>query len=382
MKREHVIAMMILMITVSLVSAVSAQVIPDDLQKDIINASAAKRIGAMEKMEKSYPSLPHDLFLFLCDNYPKFPTRYLRARIEGLEKVDSRELARLYLQVTDDMDTTYGEKRREFRKECIKLLTEKDPGLPSDIKAFREKNSIHARFNELLTDKYPNFRKDMLTLMEEKHPGLIMTIARDALNVTIQKDPALFIQLRIEMLSVMEEQFPELLKNVQGAAHNPCRLGQFMRENPKVALALVDRIDTKLHKRIVALKKAVITDLIEKHSKELCATAKDILGMVEKKYPELSKEAVLMAMECSFSFHKEVKERHNEFFKQFQALQEKNLSFCLKDLVVAVDHYKPDFREKMKASVNTEFPDIEKKSSAFFEKKYPGVIRELKASLK
>jgi len=382
MKRLVLLTVFSLVLIISLSVPACAQILPDNLEKEILSASEAKRADTREMIEQKYPSLTRDLFVFLCDSYPDFPTRYLKSRIDQVRKMDSKELAALYLGVSDEMQKSYGGKRSEFRKNCIQLLKEKDPGLPSDIKAFREKNSCIYRLNTLLLEKYPQFRKDVLLLMQEKHPALVMTIARDALNTTIKKDPRLFLDLRLEMLSIMESQFPELIKEVSEAPRKPQEMMHLVRENPKLALALSESIDSKYHGRIVELKQAVISGIIENHSKEICAAADDILSLAEKKYPGLAKDVVLVGMESASSFRREIVASHSGFFKEFQELREKNFPYLLRDLTAAIDRLKPGFRVGLQESVKKEFPEIEKKSRAFVESKYPGALKEIKDSLK
>ncbi|MGV8121039.1 MAG: hypothetical protein AB2L14_14870 [Candidatus Xenobiia bacterium LiM19] len=364
------------LVTISLIIgsfAAFAQIVPDKTKEALISASASQRMKVHEALLKNYPNLPDDTFLFLEENYPHFTTRFLRSKLSELQSMDSRTLADLYRKVSKEIDDKYGVARSTFRKESFSLLSEKYPDMQKEMKGWRDKNGLRVNIAEHIQGKYPGFRADCMQVIKEKHPAIFMTIVRDAMSTIIEKDPKLPIEIKMEISSTVQEQSPEIFAQIASnpRAMNPMKFREMVRDNPKLAAALIDKMESRFGSRIRELKRSVISHLIEKDSKELFSLCNDLLSMIETKYPDLPKELVTKALESRKEFGKEMRDSHKEFFRDLAEQRNKSFPYLLKDVTASVDKFNPEFRSKMKSAMEREFPGIEKKTKDFIDRKYP-----------
>ncbi|MDQ7822373.1 MAG: hypothetical protein RDV48_06220 [Candidatus Eremiobacteraeota bacterium] len=376
MKKVFLISMIIAGVIVMCL-ALQAQVLPDSTRNSLINAPSAKRAEVRDMVQKNYPSLQRELYLSLAEAYPGFTTRFLKSQIRTLKKMDGKALSRLYLDVAGDLEKSYEGPAKEFRKEVKTLLTEKYSAVPEDFKKLHEENGLRKSLSAVINEKYPQVATDCLTIMKDKYPGLSLTIARDAIDTALKKDPTLFIEMRIEARSLAQEKYPEVLSALSTQERGPRHFREIMKQNPKFAGALFERIDGKFHSRIKDLRRTVIAFAIEKHSSEVLSFTEDVLTMVEKKYPDLPRDLVLAAGDWREKHGKEFKAAHEDFFKDLRAARDKNFPRLLADAVASIDTHSPGFRESLRKAAIGEFPDIEKKVKSFVDKKCPRINEEI-----
>jgi len=364
------------LVTLSLIVGslmVYAQIVPEKTREALISASAAQRMKVHDALLKKYPNLPDDMFLFLEESYPHFTTRFLRSKLTVLQSMDSRTLADLYRKVSKEMDDSYSSPRSRFRKEAFSLLNEKYPDMQKEMKSWKEKKGLKVTLAQQIQEKYPGFRADCLQVVKEKHPALFMTIMRDVMSTVIEKDPKLLIEMRMEMSNILQEQFPEILAEIAShpGALNPMQMREKIRENPKLAAVLFEKLDSRFGSRIRELKRAVVSSLIEKDSRELFSLCNDLLSMIETKYPDLPREMVTKVLESRKEFKRDMHDNHSQFFDAMAELRNNSFPYLLKDIVASIDRNSPGFRSRMKSAVQSEFPEIEKKTKDFIDSKYP-----------
>jgi len=364
--------------------AVYAQIVPDRTKEAVISASAAKRMKLHDELSKKYPNLPDDIYQYLEKTYPHFATRFVKSKIAVLQSMNSRELAELYRNVSKEIDTAYSGQRSKFRKEAFSLLNDKYPDMQKDIKSWRAEKGFKAGAAEQIRQKYPEFRADCMKIIQEKHPAIFMTMMRDTMSTIIEKDPKLPIEIKMEISGIMQEKAPELLAQIAAdpGVMNPAKFRAMLRDNPRLAAAVIERLDSKFGDRIRELKRTVISSLIEKDSKEMLSLCSDLLSMIETKYPDLPGEVVKKALQARKEFQSGLRSSHKEFFDEMANLRNESFPWLLKDVTASIDRFSPELRKKMKASTESEFPGFEKKTGEFIGKKYPDLNSTIMQTLK
>lgn len=382
MKRIIIITIITAVTLIGYTLTVCAQIVSDQTRDSLLSAPPAKKSAVEGMISKDYPGMGKETYLYLSQTYPDFPVRFLKSKIEALKKMDGKTLANLYREVSKDVDGKYSQARRDFRKSVLQIATEKYPGVIDDIKSFREEKGFRATFAPIVSEKYPGLRADCLKVIRDKNPGILLEIGRDAMDTLLRKDPTLLLDLKLEATELMESQFPELLKEASMGRMNPIKMGKLIRENPRLGIALMDRIGAKFDKRISAAKEEVVATIIEKHSSELLALSDDLLTIISKKYPGLLNDAILTAFDCRSSFQKDIREKHADFFNEVVASRDKNLPNFARDILASLDSHNPSFRKELRDASKKEFPDLDKNLRSFGEKKFPGLEDKIRSLLK
>lgn len=125
-----------------------------------------------------------------------------------------------------------------------------------------------------------------------------------------------------------------------------------------------------------------MADVIEKHSHELIALSEDLVTMIEKKYPQLPQEAVLIAIDCKKEFAREIRDTHKDFFSEVRAIRDRDFPGRTEDLVDSIDAHRPGLRQDLRNSLDKEFTGIQKNLKSLAQTKYPNLEHEIRDILK